>query len=103
MDGLQVEIEHDLRAFPERERSQRQEEMLPIVNEFTATDTGRRYLAAVLFSYLRDRHISAPGSSAERTEEDRAAAAEPEREAQAENVPERKRRRRRRRRPKEGE
>ncbi len=100
---LQVEIEHDLRAFPERERSQRQEEMLPIVNEFTATDTGRRYLAAVLFSYLRDRHISAPGSSAERTEEDRAAAAEPEREAQAENIPERKRRRRRRRRPKEGE
>ncbi len=100
---LQVEIEHDLRAFPERERGQRQEEMLPIVDAFTATDTGRRYLAAVLFSYLRDRHVSAPGSSAEEPEAARVAAAEPERGAQAEGGPERKRRRRRRRRPKEGE
>ena len=100
---LQVEIEHDLRAFPEQERSQRQEEMLPIVDAFTATDTGRRYLAAVLFSYLRDRHVSAPGSSAERPEAAREAAAEPESATEAEDGPQRKRRRRRRRRPKEDE
>ncbi len=98
---LQGEIEHDLRAFPERERNQRQEEMLGIVDALTATDTGRRHLAAVLFSYLRDRHVSAPDSIAEQTKTAQPAAPEPE--AQAEGAPQRKRRRRRRRRPREDE
>ena len=110
---LQVDIEHDLRAFPEPERSLRQEEMLPIVDALTATETGRRHLAAVLFSYLRARHVSAPGSSVEQTDVPSPAAAEPENGARAEDpelardaaraeeVPQRKKRRRRRRRPKE--
>ena len=99
---LQVDIEHDLRAFPEPERSVRQEEMLPIVDALTASETGRRHLAAVLFSYLRARHVSAPGPSVEQTEMVEPAAAETESAERVEDAPQRKRRRRRRRPSKEG-
>jgi ATP-dependent RNA helicase DeaD len=60
---LQVQIEHDLRAFPERERKVREEELLPIIDTFASSEAGRRQLSAVLFSYLRDHHVDAPDAS----------------------------------------
>ncbi len=102
---LQVEIEHDLRAFPERERRLREEEMLPIVETFAASDSGRRQLSAVLFSYLRDHHVSAPTAGAERPEGRRGPRArEEERAAPREQTPApQRKRRRRRRKPADGE
>ena len=96
---LQVEIEHDLRAFPERERKLREEEMLPIVERFAATDIGRGQLSAVLFSYLRDRHVSAPGAEAPSGAHTGGEAADES--ATREGAPPRKRRRPRRRRHKD--
>ncbi|MEE8312834.1 MAG: DEAD/DEAH box helicase [Myxococcota bacterium] len=98
---LQVEIEHDLRAFSERERKLREGEMLPIVERFAATDIGRRQLSAVLFSYLRDRHVSAPGTEIPSGAHTRDEAADESATREAE--PARKRRRPRRRRHKDGE
>lgn len=98
---LQVEIEHDLRAFSERERKLREGEMLPIVERFAATDIGRRQLSAVLFSYLRDRHVSAPGTETPSGAHTRGEAADESATREAE--PARKRRRPRRRRHKDGE
>ncbi len=112
---LQVQIEHELREFSEREQRVRQEEFLPVVEALAASDAGRRQLSAVLFSYLHDRHVPAPGSeeergggtpaSAQRGGQEPAREREPEREGQArdDEGPPRKRRRRRRRRSSGGE
>ena len=89
---LQVQIEHELREFSERERRVRQEEFLPVVEAFASTDDGRRQLSAVLFSYLHDRHIPTPDVA-----ESAAPGAEPApRHADEGPAPEGKRRRRRR-------
>lgn len=89
---LQVQIEHELRAFSERERKLREEELLPVVETFSASEAGRRQLSAALFSYLRDRHVSAPTDDAAPRAEQSTGDGEDRRP----EAPKRRRRRRRR-------
>ncbi len=51
---LENKLEHDLRHLSERDRRSREEELLPIVEQLIASESGRRHLAAVLFSHLYD-------------------------------------------------
>ena len=59
-ERLAVEIEHHLRAVPERDRQAREETHLPTVESLAATPQGRRLLSAVLFEYLEHRHVATP-------------------------------------------
>jgi hypothetical protein len=61
---LEVQLEHEHRHLSERERKTREEDLLPIIDRLIITEPGRRHLATVLFSYLRDR--SKPPSDAEK-------------------------------------
>ncbi len=95
---LQVQIEHELREFSEREQGVRQEEFLPVVEAFAATEDGRRQLSAVLFSYLHDRHVPTPDTAENATPRrgEPAPGGADSRREDAGPAPERKRRRRRR-------
>jgi ATP-dependent RNA helicase DeaD len=97
---LQIQIEHELREFPEREQRVRQEEFLPVVESFATSDAGRRQLSAVLFSYLHDRHVPAPGSEEAEAAEPVSKQAAQDSEG-ADGAPS-QRKRRRRRRPRDG-
>ena len=61
---LEIQLEHDLRHISERERRVRQDEFLPVVERLAATDAGRHHLAAILFSYARERGGPAAAPSA---------------------------------------
>ncbi|HXZ85672.1 MAG TPA: DEAD/DEAH box helicase, partial [Myxococcota bacterium] len=50
-ERLAVEIEHHLRAVPERDRQAREETHLPTVESLATTPQGRRLLSAVLYEY----------------------------------------------------
>jgi ATP-dependent RNA helicase DeaD len=53
-DRLEVKIEQELRALPERERKWNLERFLPVVDGLAATPEGRRDLAAVCAVYLHE-------------------------------------------------
>jgi ATP-dependent RNA helicase DeaD len=90
---IQNRVEHDLRELGERERQQRQEHFLAVVDEMTSSDEGRRDLSALLFAYLRTQ----PHTEATPTVEvEPAARARPPSEAQDDDSGGPKRRRRRR-------
>jgi ATP-dependent RNA helicase DeaD len=51
---LEIQLEHDLRHLSEKERKVQEEDLLPIVERLARTESGRRHLAVVLFSHLRE-------------------------------------------------
>jgi ATP-dependent RNA helicase DeaD len=90
---IEVQLEHDLRHLSERERQARGEELLPVVEQLTRSEEGRRHLAAILFSYIHERRRPAQGSS---KKPDAGADPAPADETAGEPEPRRRRRRRRR-------
>ena len=64
-ERVRVQIEHELRELPERERQTRQEQFLPVVERLLADEEGRQDLAAVLYQYLNGHtEVSTPASLA---------------------------------------
>jgi ATP-dependent RNA helicase DeaD len=53
-ERLQVKVEHEMRAIPERERAFKVDRLIPMVEAMAASDEGRRDLAAICASYLRE-------------------------------------------------
>ncbi len=53
-ERLEVKVEQEVRAIPERERAWRVDRWIPLVEAMTASDEGRRELAAICASYLRE-------------------------------------------------
>ncbi len=53
-ERLEVKVEHEVRAIPERERSWKVDRLVPIVEGMASTEEGRRDLAAICASYLRE-------------------------------------------------
>jgi ATP-dependent RNA helicase DeaD len=90
---IEVQLEHDLRHLSERERQARGEELLPVVEQLTKSEEGRRHLAAILFSYIHERRKPAQGS---REKPDAGADPAPADETAGEPGGRRRRRRRRR-------
>ncbi len=91
---LEIQLEHDLRHLSERERQARGEELLPVVEQLTQTEEGRRHLAAILFSYMHGQRRP-PEESPAKT--NAPADSGPAEEAAGEPRGPRRRRRRRRR------
>jgi len=52
---VEVQIEHDLRDLPERERRLRQQAYLPIVKRLAASEEGLAMLSALMFEQLRGK------------------------------------------------
>jgi ATP-dependent RNA helicase DeaD len=73
-ERLEVKIEQEVRALPERERRARIDRFLPVVEQLAASDEGRRDLAAICAAYLAEHRpvteVSVPAPT-------RPAAAEP--------------------------
>jgi ATP-dependent RNA helicase DeaD len=67
---LEIQLQHEHRHLSERERKTREEDLLPIIDRLIMTEPGRRHLATVLFSYLRDRSKSSSGAETEVTAPD---------------------------------
>ena len=91
---LEIQLEHDLRHLSERERQARGEELLPVVEQLTQNEEGRRHLAAILFSYMHGQRRP-PEESPAKT--NAPAGSGPAEEAAGEPRGPRRRRRRRRR------
>lgn len=53
-ERLEVKVEQEVRAIPERERTWRVDRWVPLVEAMAASDEGRRELAAICASYLRE-------------------------------------------------
>ena len=53
-ERLEVKTEQEVRAIPERERAWRVDRWIPLVEAMAATEEGRRDLAAICASYLRE-------------------------------------------------
>jgi ATP-dependent RNA helicase DeaD len=53
-ERLEVKVEQEMRAIPERERGWRVDRWIPLVEAMAASDDGRRDLAAICASYLRE-------------------------------------------------
>jgi ATP-dependent RNA helicase DeaD len=53
-ERLAVKVEQDIRHVPARERSQKIDRLIPVVEQMAASDEGRRELAAICASYLRE-------------------------------------------------
>ncbi len=53
-ERLEVKVEQEVRAIPERERAWRVDRWIPLVEAMAASDEGRRELAAICASYLRE-------------------------------------------------
>lgn len=53
-ERLEVKTEQEVRAIPERERSWRVDRWIPLVEALAASEDGRRDLAAICASYLRE-------------------------------------------------
>lgn len=53
-ERLGVRVEQEVRAIPERERAWRVDRWVPLVEAMAASDEGRRELAAICASYLRE-------------------------------------------------
>ncbi len=51
---LQVKVEQEMRAIPERDRPWRVDRWMPLVEAMAASEEGRRDLAAICASYLRE-------------------------------------------------
>jgi ATP-dependent RNA helicase DeaD len=69
-ERLEVKIEQELRALPERERRVRVERFLPVVELLAGNEEGRRDLAAICAAYLSEHRpvtevsLPAPGRAA---------------------------------------
>jgi ATP-dependent RNA helicase DeaD len=70
-ERLEVKTEQEVRAIPERERSWRVDRWIPLVEAMAASEDGRRDLAAICASYLREHRplttIDEPRAGAART------------------------------------
>src|SRR5262245_48811339 len=98
-ERLAVKIEQELRAIPERERQSRIDRFVPVVESLSASDEGRRDLAAVCAAYLSEhRPVTDPSLPLPTTAVASLADAEPPRRASAEGAGGGRRRRGRRRR-----
>jgi ATP-dependent RNA helicase DeaD len=53
-ERLEVKVEHEVRAIPERERGWKVDRLVPIVEGMSSTEDGKRDLAAICASYLRE-------------------------------------------------
>jgi len=53
-ERLEVKVEHEMRAIPERDRVWKVDRLIPIVEAMASSDEGRRDLAAICASYLRE-------------------------------------------------
>ncbi len=53
-ERLEVKVEQEVRAIPERERPWRVDRWIPLVEAMAASEEGRRDLAAICASYLRE-------------------------------------------------
>ncbi len=53
-ERLSVKVEQELRLIPERDRSWKVDRLVPVVEAMVASEEGRRELAAVCASYLRE-------------------------------------------------
>ena len=53
-ERLAVKVEHEIRHLPVRERAQRIDRLIPLVQQMATTEEGRRELAAICASYLRE-------------------------------------------------
>jgi ATP-dependent RNA helicase DeaD len=53
-ERLQVKVEHEMRAIPERERAWKVDRLIPMVEAMAGSDEGKRDLAAICASYLRE-------------------------------------------------
>jgi ATP-dependent RNA helicase DeaD len=53
-ERMEVKVEQEVRAIPERERSWRVDRWIPLVEAMAASEDGRRDLAAICASYLRE-------------------------------------------------
>jgi ATP-dependent RNA helicase DeaD len=93
---IQNRVEHDLRELGERERQQRQEHFLAVVEEMTSSDEGRRDLSALLFAYLRTQPHTEATPAAEVEPAARARPPQPPSEARDDDSGAPRRRRRRR-------
>jgi hypothetical protein len=51
---LQVKVEQEMRAIPERDRAWRVDRWMPLVEAMAASEEGQRDLAAICASYLRE-------------------------------------------------
>jgi len=66
-DRLAVKIEQEVRALPERERRARIERFVPVVEQLSSSEEGRRDLAAICAAYLAEHRpvteVSVPAAS----------------------------------------
>jgi ATP-dependent RNA helicase DeaD len=67
-DRLSVKIEQEIREIPKRERAWKIDRFLPIVDSLVANDEGRRQLAAVCASFLREHRPETHVETAESVE-----------------------------------
>jgi len=99
-ERLAVKVEQEVRAIPERERAWRVDRWIPVVEELAATDDGKRDLAAICASYLREHRPTTTvvePAAPPRAEAPRAEAAD-DRPPRGDGPPRGRRRSRRRRR-----
>jgi len=74
-ERLEVKVEHEMRAIPERDRSWKVDRLIPIVEAMASTDEGRRDLAAICASYLREHRpettVAEPAAELSRPQDSR--------------------------------
>ncbi|CAG0971728.1 DEAD-box ATP-dependent RNA helicase CshA [Burkholderiales bacterium] len=92
-ERLEVKVEQEVRAIPERERAWRVDRWIPLVMAMVESDEGKRDLAAICASYLREHR---PLTTIDETRARSAAPPAPRpRDDDADRPPVRRRRRRR--------
>lgn len=92
-ERLEVKVEQEVRAIPERERAWRVDRWIPLVMAMVESDEGKRDLAAICASYLREHR---PLTTIDETRARSAAPSAPRpRDDDADRPPVRRRRRRR--------
>jgi ATP-dependent RNA helicase DeaD len=64
-ERLSVKVEQEMRSVPERERAWKIDRWVRVVNEMAASEEGRRELAAICSSYLREHRPQTTVSEAE--------------------------------------
>jgi ATP-dependent RNA helicase DeaD len=53
-ERVEVKVEHEMRAIPERDRLWKVDRLIPVVEAMASSDEGKRDLAAICASYLRE-------------------------------------------------
>jgi ATP-dependent RNA helicase DeaD len=72
-DRLVVKVEHEMREIPERDRGWKVERFVRVVEEMTASEDGRRDLAAICAAYLREhRPVTSVAEARDEDSDDRA-------------------------------